>query len=288
MRRCRTFIGSPVSSTSSVRLQRARSGTTWSAGFSGGRCGRPPSGGALPRRDARPDAPSSSARSSSSALPTGRAQATTTTVLGALLALDGRVRRPGRCSPISPLAVRGDRQRGRSADDVDAVLRRGGGARRGSQLATRQLLARASSDSLATGDVAHASSHAVLLAYVLLDVGDDDRRPTSTSAMAEEQALSVRRLRAVLVARRARARLARDRGRASEAEELARDAVRIASLTDALRERARVHFALADVLQLSGKTKEARAEMTAARRLLRQKGASALLDRCVTPTLARP
>jgi hypothetical protein len=60
---------------------------------------------------------------------------------------------------------------------------------------------------------------------------------------------------------------------------MARDAVTLASMTDALRKRARSHMSLAEVLQSSGKTREARAEATTARRLLRQKGATALLER---------
>jgi len=67
---------------------------------------------------------------------------------------------------------------------------------------------------------------------------------------------------------------------------MARDAVSLASFTDALRERARAHIALAEVLQLAGSTGAARAEVTTARKLLRQKGASALLKRHRAPAPA--
>ena len=63
----------------------------------------------------------------------------------------------------------------------------------------RQLLAPASINSLATGDVAHGSSHAVLLAFVLLDLGENEGAARYV-AMAEEQAHPVGCLHAVLVA----------------------------------------------------------------------------------------
>ena len=83
-----------------------------------------------------------------------------------------------------------------------------------------------------------------------------------------------------------RARIRARAGRANEAEEIARDAVTIASRTDALRDRARAHFALAEVLELADKSKDARAEATAGRKLLRQKGATAVLERRRAPLLA--
>ena len=131
---------------------------------------------------------------------------------------------------------------------------------------------------LAKGDVAHAASQAVLLAHVLLDEGDTDAADAFLR-VAEEHRLASDVL-TQFMSRGARARLLARAGDTIAAEEMARDAVTLASFTDALREQARAHISLAEVLQLSGSTGEARAETaTAQRKLLKQKGASALLKR---------
>ena len=72
--------------------------------------------------------------------------------------------------------------------------------------------------------------------------------------LAENEALSSDVLVQFLW-RSARARVLGRAGKTAEAEEIARDAVRIASLTDGFRDRARAHFALAEVLHLGGKAK---------------------------------
>ncbi len=145
---------------------------------------------------------------------------------------------------------------------------------------------RASIDRLrsTTHSVAHASTQAALLAHLLLDGGETDEADMY-ARLAENEALSSDVLVQFLW-RSARARVLGRAGQTAEAEEIARDAVRIASLTDGFRDRARAHFALAEVMHLGGKAKEARAEATVGRRLLRQKGATALLQRHRTPTPA--
>jgi predicted Zn-dependent protease len=69
---------------------------------------------------------------------------------------------------------------------------------------------------------------------------------------------------------------------------MARDSVAIASLTDGLRARARAHLALAEVLHLAGRRTDARAEVSAARTLLRRKGATALLVQAKGALLGAP
>jgi DNA-binding SARP family transcriptional activator len=217
-------------------------------------------------------------------IPDRAAQATTTAVLGAILSLEGNADARSLLAEARSLYEEVGNENGVLTTwtpyfvEVEALVGDPGLATATGRASIERLLA--------TGDVAHASSHALLLAYVLLDLGDSDGADEYVR-LAEAHALPSD-VYAQFMWRGARARLLAIEGSATEAEELARDAVRIATLTDALRERARVHIALADVLQHSGKTKEARAEMTAARKLLRQKGASALLDKCVTPTFARP
>ena len=216
--------------------------------------------------------------------PDRAAQATCTTVLGALLALDGNSDARSLLASARSLYEEIGNESALLTTwtsylvEVEALVGDPALATAAGQASIERLLA--------TGDVAHASSHALLLAYVLLDLGENDAADEYVR-LAEEQALPSD-VFAQFMWRGARARLLASGGRSTAAEDLARDAVRIASLSDALRERARVHLALADVLQLSGKTVEARAEMKAARGLLRQKGASALLEKCVSPALARP
>jgi ATP/maltotriose-dependent transcriptional regulator MalT len=125
----------------------------------------------------------------------------------------------------------------------------------------------------AASDRSYATTCAVHLAEILLDRGD---------AAAAEQFVGYADEHAVpsdvsvqFVRRATRARLLALSGDAESAEQLARDAVSIASHTDALRQRARTHAALARVLLAGGKKAEARREREEASRLLRQKGLAA-------------
>jgi ATP/maltotriose-dependent transcriptional regulator MalT len=130
---------------------------------------------------------------------------------------------------------------------------------------------------LAKGDLAHASSLAILLGYLAIELGELDDAERHVRLV--EQNVLRSDVLTQLMSRGARARLLALAGEHDAAEAMGRDAVALASMTDALRERARAHMSLAEVLKASGKTREARAEATIARRLLRQKGASALLER---------
>ena len=128
-----------------------------------------------------------------------------------------------------------------------------------------------------TGGPAYASTRAVQLAELLLDRGHTDAAEPWVD-LAEKDALASD----VLVQfwwRTARARILARRGHVAEAEEMGRDAVAISSLTDASCHRARAHIALAEILALAARQAPARAEAAAARKLLRQKGATALLER---------
>ena len=60
-------------------------------------------------------------------------------------------------------------------------------------------------------------------------------------------------------------------------EAMARDGVRLASLTDELCGRARAHFALAEVLELAGDRPGAEVEEASGRDLLLRKGAKGAL-----------
>jgi len=215
-------------------------------------------------------------------IPDQRAQATTTAVIAALRALEGNAvdarlllaharwlyeetgNESGLLTTWTPYYIEAESIVG----DADAALAAG----------------RSSIDRLlAKGDVAHAASQAVLLAHLLLDEGDTDGADGFVR-VAEAHALPSDVL-SQLMSRGARARLLARAGVTVAAEKMARDAVTLASFTDALRERARAHISLGEVLQLAGRTSEARAEATTARNLLKKKGASALLhrDRASTP-----
>jgi hypothetical protein len=125
----------------------------------------------------------------------------------------------------------------------------------------------------AAADRGFATTRAVHLADILLDRGDAGGAEQFV-AFADEHAVASDV--AVQFGRRAtRARLLALSGDAKGAERLARDAVAIASQTDALRQRARTHSALAAVLQGGGKKAEARREREEAARLLRRKGIAA-------------
>ena len=128
---------------------------------------------------------------------------------------------------------------------------------------------------IAAGETAHASTRAGQLAAFLLDADRNDEAE-ALARLAEEGAIESD-LFPQLLWRGVRARLLARQGDLEEAASLARGAVAISALTDALRERARVHLALAEVLMLSGKDAEAQAEVARARGLLVEKGATALL-----------
>ena len=133
---------------------------------------------------------------------------------------------------------------------------------------------------LANGDLAHATSQAMYLGHLAIDLDDLDDADRYVS-LVEQQVLHSDVVTQFMV-RGARARLLARSGETNAADELAREGIALASLTDALRERARAHLALAEVLQLSGKTADAQQETAAARKLLKQKGASALLKQYPT------
>ena len=141
---------------------------------------------------------------------------------------------------------------------------------------------------LAEGDVAHATTRRLsLLAHLLLDAGDTDAAdtfvriaPRSTRFRSDVSRSSCR---AVLGRACSRARARRSTAEA-DGTRCRRASPRF---TDALRERARAHLALAEVLQLAGQvpaTREPRRRV--ARKLLREKGASALLKRYRAAALA--
>jgi DNA-binding SARP family transcriptional activator len=145
--------------------------------------------------------------------------------------------------------------------------------------------ARASLEALrSAGGPAYVSTRAAQLADLLLARGEADKAAVYVD-VAEREALSSDVLVQALW-RGARARVLAREDKLAAAEETARDAVAIASLTDALRERARAHFALAEVLTLSGKRAAAQSERTAGRRLVRRKGATALLGAAATTVVA--
>jgi ATP/maltotriose-dependent transcriptional regulator MalT len=136
----------------------------------------------------------------------------------------------------------------------------------------------------AEGALAHAPFHAALLADILLEAGENDAAE-AYARLAEQHALPSD-VYIQFLSRAVRARLLARSGVTGAAEKLARDAVALASLTDALLDRARAHSALAEVLELAGRADEARAEASVAWDLARRKGATALLDRYSEKTTA--
>jgi len=129
--------------------------------------------------------------------------------------------------------------------------------------------------STAIGHPAYASTRAAQLADLLLlrgDVESADRYATLSEREALDADVYVQ-----FLWRGARARLLARSGELAEAESVGADAVAIASLTDALCDRARMHFALAEVLGHAGKQAAAKKQVAEGRKLLRRKGATALL-----------
>jgi tetratricopeptide (TPR) repeat protein len=139
---------------------------------------------------------------------------------------------------------------------------------------------------MAMRDIAHATSHAALFSYGLLDAGEAEEAERCV-AVAEAHRLGSD-VYTQFMSRGARARLLAREGEFDAAEAAALDALAIVELTDALRDRARLHLALGEVLHLAGRRREARSQVVLARKLLRQKGARALLDRHRLPVAVRP
>jgi len=129
----------------------------------------------------------------------------------------------------------------------------------------------------AIGDRSFASTIAVALGYVLLDLDEDDEalrfgtiaRDTSSSDDVVSQAGG----------RAVQARVLSRRGEHAEAEALAREAVEIMARTDYLVQHGEVLVQLAHVLRQAGKAEEALSATREAVALYEQKGATFLVDR---------
>jgi DNA-binding SARP family transcriptional activator/tetratricopeptide (TPR) repeat protein len=203
------------------------------------------------------------------ATPDRMAQANVTAVLGAFHALRGRFDEArtlldraratyadlgSRSAPetmLAPLAATVERLAGRTNDAV--------------------LILQASYDALATeGDRTFVSTRAGQLAEVLLDLARVEEAAEYLD-VAEQQAAPSDVLVQFLW-RSGKARLLARGERREEAATLAREAVAISSLTDALIDRAWTHAALAEVLAAGGALAEAKREAAEAARLLDEKG----------------
>jgi ATP/maltotriose-dependent transcriptional regulator MalT len=149
-------------------------------------------------------------------------------------------------------------------------------ARLAGDLDSAEALGRESVDTFSDiGYPAFVSVCAAHLADVLIergDLGSADRY----AALAEQEALEAD-VYVQFLWRAARARVLARTGAFAEAEVIGADAVAIASLTDALCDRARTHLALAEVFALAGKEVEASAQGAAAEELLRRKGVKGAL-----------
>ena len=127
------------------------------------------------------------------------------------------------------------------------------------------------------GEAAYMSSRAAQVAELLVDVG---RLGEASEFVDRAEAVALSSdVFAQFASRSVRARILAGAGDLARAETLAREAVDIASLTDVLRDRARTHFALEEVLVRAGKPGAARTAGRAGKRLLQRKGAVALLER---------
>jgi tetratricopeptide (TPR) repeat protein len=141
---------------------------------------------------------------------------------------------------------------------------------------TAEAIGRTSFDELyRRGHSAHASTRAVMLADLLLDMGQ--LQEAERFADVAESTLAASDVLVQFLSRSTRARLRSRQGDHGEAETLAREAVRIASLTDVLRDRGRAHLALAEVLKAAGNNRESETELAEAQRLWREKGLVALV-----------
>ncbi|HZG36537.1 MAG TPA: BTAD domain-containing putative transcriptional regulator [Gaiellaceae bacterium] len=121
---------------------------------------------------------------------------------------------------------------------------------------------------------AYAATRAAQLADLLVDRGAL-QEADHYAALSERAALEAD-VYVQFLWRAVRARLLARAGALDEAGATAADAVVIASLTDALCDRARAHFALVEVHALAGDDAAAKREARVARALLRRKGAPAL------------
>lgn len=122
----------------------------------------------------------------------------------------------------------------------------------------------------ATGDQAYSCTRSINLAELLLDLGRDEEAERYIR-IAEEMAVRSDVL-VQFLRRSQRARFLARVGRHGEAAELAREAVTISSLTDALFDRARTHAALAEVLDAGGAHAQAKQAAADAAGLLEEKG----------------
>jgi DNA-binding SARP family transcriptional activator len=142
---------------------------------------------------------------------------------------------------------------------------------------------------MATGEVAHATDlarvnverliadelwgavpEALQLVVLLLDQGADAEATRYTDFVEERAHPSD--VYVQFMRRAVRARLLARAGDVDAAVALADDGVAIASMTDALRHRARAHFAYAEVLRAAGRDVDAGAQEEAGNELLRRKG----------------
>jgi ATP/maltotriose-dependent transcriptional regulator MalT len=137
-------------------------------------------------------------------------------------------------------------------------------------------IGRASFDALSDyQEHAYATTRAVQLADLILDSGES-RAAEPFVDFAEANAIDGDVL-VQFLSRSMRARLLARAGDFDAAESSARAAIAIAALTDVLRDRARAHLALAEVLGLAGRAAESAVERDLAVGLLQAKGAEALV-----------
>jgi class 3 adenylate cyclase/tetratricopeptide (TPR) repeat protein len=167
----------------------------------------------------------------------------------------------------------GNRHMVASAQGAEGELRHQSG-----ELEAGERLLRTSYDAMiASGDRSFASTVAVALGHVLLDLDRDDEAlqlgesavETSSSDDVISQA-GGRSLQALVLSRR---------GDHAGAEDLARKAVEIMSTTDYIDQHAKVLVHLAEVLRASGKTYEAIAAAREALPLYERKGATFWVER---------
>ena len=201
--------------------------------------------------------------------PDRTSEANLTAVLGALSAADGRIDE-GRyllaqaratlselgselavASAVAPLAVEVEVYAG----DIESAIRLG-----------RENF----EDLVHGGHVAHASTRAVYLADLSLDIGalEDARR---FAADAESTMIATDVLVQFLV-RAVRARLLARDGDVVGAASLVGEALEIARLTDAVHARIRTHLAAADVFRAADRTADVRVQLAEATRLASAKG----------------
>jgi hypothetical protein len=155
------------------------------------------------------------------------------------------------------------------------------------ELERAEAIARESLGQLQAGGAtnrAYSTSRALELASLLLDAGrTEEAEPLVEFGAAEAVGSDVY---AQILWRSARARILARTGEPDHAASLARQATAIAAHTDALVHRARTHLALAEVQACAGRSTEERRERDEALRLLRAKGATALVPMARAASLA--